>query len=167
MTNFRLHDSPASNVPRDLAARRSASLSSRRLATELRCTPRPIQQSALRNQQLAIPAHGIYTGAYMDWGDKEDDVTLEAIEEFEQLVGKHQAIVASSSYWGEQTFPDANVRLIARHGSVPLVFWSPWDRPYVEGRGPDKYSLTSIIAGEHDAYIDMWGEKARELRPAR
>jgi len=114
-------------------------------------------------QHLAIPKEGIYTGAYIDWGDKEDTVTLEEIERFEKLVGKHQAIIASSSYWGEQTFPEENLRLIARHGSVPLVFWSPWDKPYVEGRGPDKYSLTSIIAGEHDAYIDMWAEKARDF----
>ena len=76
------------------------------------------------------PAGGILTGAYMDFGEREDDVTLEKIEAFEQLTGKHQAIVASSSYWGEQSFPAANVRLIARHGSVPLVYWSPWDRPY-------------------------------------
>jgi hypothetical protein len=117
----------------------------------------------IRNPQLAIPARGIYTGAYVDWGDKEDAVTLEGIEGFEELVGKHQAIVASSSYWGEQTFPDDNVRLIWRHGSVPLIFWSPWDRPYQEGRGPDKYSLTSIIAGEHDAYLDMWADHAREF----
>jgi beta-mannanase len=103
------------------------------------------------------------TGAYIDFGDKEDEVSLEKIEAFEQLVGKHQAIIASSSYWGEQTFPTANVRLISRHGSIPLVFWSPWDRPYKEGRGPDKYSLTSIIAGEHDAYIDRWADAAREF----
>jgi beta-mannanase len=119
-------------------------------------TPHPLQR-------LAVPQHGIYTGAYVDWGDKEDTVTLEDIERFEKLVDKHQAIIASSSYWGEQTFPDENVRLINRHGSVPLIFWSPWDKPYVEGRGPDKYSLTSIIAGEHDAYIDMWAEKARDF----
>ena len=109
------------------------------------------------------PATGIVTGAYMDFGDNEDDVTLEKIEAFEQFAGKHQAIVASSSYWGEQTFPAANVRLIARHGSVPLVFWSPWDRPYKEGRGPDKYSLKSIIAGTHDAYIDRWADGARDF----
>jgi hypothetical protein len=113
-------------------------------------------------QSLVIPERGIYTGAYIDWGEKEDTVTLEAIEKFEQLVGKHQAIVASSSYWGEQTFPEANLRVIANYGAVPLVFWSPWDKPYVEGGGPDKYSLTSIIAGEHDAYIDQWAEKARD-----
>lgn len=109
------------------------------------------------------PADGILTGAYMDFGDKEDDVTIEKIDAFEQLVGKHQAIVASSSYWGEQSFPAANVRLTARHGSVPLVFWSPWDRPYKEGHGPDKYSLTSIIAGAHDAYVDRWADGAREF----
>ena len=110
---------------------------------------------------LAVPEHGIYTGAYIEFGDREDDVTLEKIEAFEQMVGKEQAIIASSSYWGEQTFPTANARLIARHGSVPLIFWSPWDRPYVEGRGPDKYSLTSIVAGEHDEYIDRWADAAK------
>jgi hypothetical protein len=120
-------------------------------------------ESKIQNAKLVIPKHGIYTGAYIDWGDKEDSVSLEAIEEFERLVGKHQAIVASSSYWGEQTFPTSNVRLISEHGSVPLIFWSPWDKPYVEGTGPDKFSLTSIIAGAHDAYIDQWAEKAREF----
>lgn len=133
------------------------------LASCDRATTSSNQQPEISNQKLVIPKQGLYTGAYMDWGDKEDAVTLEAMEDFERLVGKHQAIVASSSYWGEQTFPTANVRLITNHGSVPLIFWSPWDKPYVEGRGPDKYSLTSIIAGEHDAYIDMWGEKAHEF----
>ncbi len=118
----------------------------------------------LLNQKLVIPNHGLYTGAYMEFGDHEDDVTLEKIEFFEHLVGKHQAIVASSSYWGEQNFPDANLRLIARHGSIPLVYWSPWDRPYEEGHGPDRYSLTSIINGDHDAYIDMWADQARALK---
>src|ERR1700686_5233852 len=95
---------------------------------------------------VVVPAHGAYSGAYLDFGDEEDDVTLETIEEFEQMVGKHQAIIASSSYWGEQSFPTANLNLIWRHGSLPLVFWSPWDRPYEQNRGPDKFNLIDIIA---------------------
>jgi beta-mannanase len=127
------------------------------------CDSRPPQPHPpdVRDQTLAIPKNGAYLGAYIDWGEKEDSVTLEAIDAFEQTVGKRQAIIASSSYWGENTFPEENVRLIANHGSVPLIYWSPWDKPYAEGRGPDKYSITSIIDGAHDAYIDMWAEKAR------
>src|SRR2546423_14147435 len=76
--------------------------------------------------EVLLPATGAYTGAFMDFGDTEDAVTLETIEEFESMVGKHQAIIASSSYWGEQSFPTRNLNVIWRHGSLPLVFWSPW-----------------------------------------
>src|SRR5215469_8590253 len=59
--------------------------------------------------EVVIPDHGLYTGAFMDFGDAEDDVTLETIEDFEEMVGKHQAIIVSSSYWGEQNFPADNL----------------------------------------------------------
>ena len=62
--------------------------------------------------EVVIPGHGAYTGAFMDFGDEEDDVTLEMIEDFETMVGKHQAIIASSSYWGEQSFPTDNLNVI-------------------------------------------------------
>ncbi|MEO6788661.1 MAG: glycosyl hydrolase [Chthoniobacteraceae bacterium] len=119
-------------------------------------------EAQAQRSRLAVPGHGIYAGAYADFGDREDDVTLEKIEAFEAMVGKHQAILASSSYWGEQSFPKTNLKIIARHNSIPLVFWSPWDRPYKEGTGPDKYSLRRIIGGEHDAYIDRWADGAKE-----
>jgi hypothetical protein len=99
----------------------------------------------------------------MDFGDEEDDVSLEMIEDFETMVGKHQAIIASSSYWGEQNFPTANLNVVWRHGSMPLVFWSPWDKPYVQNRGPDRFGLTEILAGKWDTYIDQWGDAAREF----
>ena len=99
----------------------------------------------------------------MDFGDAEDDVTLETIEDFEEMVGKHQAIIVSSSYWGEQNFPTDNLNVIWRHGSLPLVFWSPWDKPYEEDHGPDKFGLTEILAGKWDAYIDKWADAARDF----
>ncbi len=111
--------------------------------------------------RVVLPPKGAYTGAYMDFGDEEDDVSLETIEDFEEMVGKHQAIVASSSYWGEQSFPTANLNVIWRHGSLPLVFWSPWDKPYEQNKGPDRFSLKNILAGQWDAYIDKWADSAR------
>lgn len=112
---------------------------------------------------LQIPEHGAYTGVFADFGDYEDEVSVEKIEDFEKLVGKHQAIVASSSYWGEQSFPKENINLIWRHKSIPLIFWSPWDRPYEENNGPDRFSLNSIIEGKWDSYIDKWADSAKEF----
>ena len=118
-------------------------------------------------QTLAVPKSGAYTGAYIDFGDNEDDVTLDKIEAFEKLVGKHQAIVASSSYWGEQSFPTANIQLIVRHQSIPLIFWSPWDKPYdqdiIAKTGPDRFNLNAINEGKWDAYIDAWGDAAKKI----
>jgi beta-mannanase len=116
---------------------------------------------AAGGSSLIFPAAGAYTGAYIDFGDREDDVRLEAIEKFEKMAGKHQAVIASSSYWGEQSFPQKNVELIYRHGSIPLLFWSPWDRPYEEERPPDRFSLDNILAGNWDSYIDRWADAAR------
>lgn len=110
--------------------------------------------------EIVLPERGAYTGAFIDFGDEEDDVDLETVEEFEAMVGKHQAIIASSSYWGEQSFPTENLNVLWRHGSLPLVFWSPWDKPYVQNSGPDRFSLTDIIAGKWDTYIDSWGDAA-------
>src|SRR5437588_5912652 len=113
--------------------------------------------------EVVIPEHGAYTGAFMDFGDEEDDVTLETIEDFEEMVGKHQAIIASSSYWGEQNFPVDNLNVIWRHGSLPLVFWSTWDKPYEEDHGADRFGLSEILAGKWDAYIDKWADAARDF----
>jgi hypothetical protein len=115
--------------------------------------------------KLAVPAHGAYTGAYINFGDDEDDVTLEAIEQFEEETGKHQAIVAFASFWGEGRFPLDAVTVVRTHGSVPLLFWSPWDRPYreeqIEAHGPDKFRLDNILEGKWDAYIDRWADGAK------
>ena len=79
------------------------------------------------------------------------------------MVGKHQAIIASSSYWGEQSFPTANLNLIWRHGSLPLVFWSPWDRPYDQNEVRINSASSPSSEGQWDAYIDKWADAAREF----
>lgn len=112
-------------------------------------------------QELVWPQEGAYTGAYIDFGEAEDTVTLEAIQEFEARTGKHQAVIASSSFWGEQSFPLHNMELIHNYGAIPLLFWSPWDRPYEQSRPPDRFSLEAILAGRWDGYIDQWADQAK------
>lgn len=114
-------------------------------------------------QKLLVPAQGAYTGAYVDFGDGEDNVTLEALEKFQDLTGKPLAIVAMGSFWARGTFPTEQVSIIRAYGAVPLLFWSPWDAPFDEKRGPDKYSLTGILAGKWDSYIDAWADEAAKI----
>src|SRR5205814_8527473 len=66
--------------------------------------------------EVVIPEQGAYTGAFIDFGEEEENVTLEMIEDFETMVGKHQAIIVSSSYWFEQHLPNANLNIIRLQG---------------------------------------------------
>jgi len=113
-------------------------------------------------QELVMPGKGAYTGAYVDFGEGEDNVTYDAITAFEKMTGKHLAVVAFGNFWGEQAFPAKTVKIVSGYGAVPLIYWSPWDRPYVENHGPDRFSLPDILAGKWDAYIDQWADAARD-----
>lgn len=115
------------------------------------------------NLQLAVPENQAYAGAYIDFGEFEDNVTLEGIEDFDKLVNRKQAIIAFSNVWGKKAFPSKQMRIIGYYGAVPLVFWTPWKEPYKD-RKPLGYSLTEIIAGQFDAYITDWAIAAREYQ---
>ena len=113
---------------------------------------------------LAVPANQAYTGAYIDFGLTEDNVTIEAIENFEALVGKHQAIVASSSNWGKNSFPRSNMEIIANYGAIPLIYWLPWEsRADWDANRIDRYNLHDILAGKYDTYLSHWGDQARDF----
>ncbi len=126
--------------------------------------PAPEGSSPAQRQRLSwFPQSGVYTGAYLDLGDTEDDLSLEKIEKFEDMTGKHLAVIACSSWWGEQSFPTRQLGIIAAHDAIPIVYWSPWDKPYDENRGPDRFSLRKILAGQWDKYIDDWARQARDF----
>jgi len=115
---------------------------------------------AVMASKLEVPQNGAYTGAYVDFGEGEDELTVEALQRFEKLAGKHQAIIACGAFWGEPGFPLRLVQIIDRYGAIPLLFWSPWGKPYTEGKPPDRFNLNSIRKGAWDGYIDRWAEEA-------
>jgi hypothetical protein len=110
---------------------------------------------------LVLPPEGVYTGAYVDFGEGESEVTYDRLLAFERLTGKALAVVACGNFWGDQTFPDKTVRIVSGYGAVPFLFWSPWDKPYNEGQKPDQFGLREILAGKWDKYIDDWADAAR------
>ena len=110
---------------------------------------------------LNMPSNAAYTGAYVDFGAGESHVTFEALTSFEKITGKHLAIIALGNFWGDQAFPTKTIRIVDGYGAVPLIFWSPWDKPYAEIQGPDRFNLPDILAGKWDTYIDQWADAAR------
>ena len=112
-------------------------------------------------QTLLMPTDGAYTGAFIDFGEGESHVTYDALVNFEHLTGKHLAVVAFGNFWGDQQFPTKAIKIISTYGAVPLLYWSPWDKPYDEGRAPDRFNLNNILSGKCDSYIDAWAENAR------
>lgn len=112
-------------------------------------------------KRLAVPKEGAYTGAYLATGDAEDRLSFDDLEAFGKLVGKHQAILAFSSFWGEGYFPQRQLKMVQAYGAVPLIYWSPWEPPYYENMG-GRFTLDKILAGEADSYIDDWANKARD-----
>lgn len=77
---------------------------------------------------------------------------------FEQHAGKQMAIVMFWRDWGSSKsvlYPEW-LGAIAARGSVPLISWSPanW-----ESDDQSAYSLDSIIAGHHDAYVRGWAQQ--------
>lgn len=118
--------------------------------------------SAVRaGQRMAGPEKGVYTGAYIDFGDQEDTVTLETIQGFDQLIGKRQALIGSSNFWGKGAFPRRNMDIISAYGAVPLLYWNPWDDTEWNEKHKNRFTLYAILAGQHDAYIDRWADEAK------
>ena len=120
------------------------------------------QEQTDRPVSLVMPKQGIYTGAFVDFGEGEAQVTYDALTAFERLTGKPLAVVACGNFWGDQAFPDKAVRIISGYGAVPFLFWSPWDKPYEEGQKTGRFGLQDILAGKWNTYIDNWADAARQ-----
>jgi Glycosyl hydrolase family 26 len=127
----------------------------------LLCVVRAAAEPAAR---LEVPDDHAYTGAYIEFGERENEVTLEAIEEFEALVRHEQAIVAFSDEWGLQSFPSKQLAIVSAHGALPLVYWLPWKDRRSDEKHPDTttnpFALEAIADGRWDSYIDRWGAAA-------
>jgi len=80
---------------------------------------------------------------------------LSSVAAYEQATGKQMTIVHWYALWGgwKSEFSRADLDLVDRRGSVPMITWEPW-----AGTPNDPaWSLrAAILSGQHDAYIEAW-----------
>jgi len=87
---------------------------------------------------------GCYVGAFTPDGQAA----------FEALAKKPMALELFYIHWPESpNFPAGTCDTILAGGGIPHLTWEPWHA----GQANDPtYSLATIIAGDHDAYIRRW-----------
>ena len=100
---------------------------------------------------IPIPAHGAYTGVYLD---HYDDVAGQ-VAQYESQTGKRIAIGLIYQDWSFGFWPEG-VQPIVDRGITALLSWAP------DATGAS--ILDEIIAGEWDAYIAEWAGEAKKVQ---
>lgn len=107
------------------------------------------------------------------WVGNPDHVapTAAEISSFETTIGRHISTALVYWAWNDGAFPTAGLNDGIRYhdgydtGTILHLTWEPWSR---NGGDDASYSLSSIINGDHDAYITQfaqdsaaWGDTIR------
>jgi beta-mannanase len=79
------------------------------------------------------------------------------------LIGHRVQYVLWFQAWGDndRDFPGYWIAQAAAIGATPVITWEPWQRDFANPAAEQPaYSLSSIAAGDHDAYIRTWAQGA-------
>ncbi|MGH2919911.1 MAG: glycoside hydrolase family 26 protein [Solirubrobacteraceae bacterium] len=111
--------------------------------------------SAPPRLQLGVTTKALALNSYRPWQERD----LVQVNAFERAARRHSDVVMWFADWAHVAGFDAKqAQAVAARGSVPEISWEPWDSR--GGPSQPRYRLASIIAGDHDPYIQRW---AREI----
>lgn len=93
--------------------------------------------------------------------------SIDAIRTAGAAVGRMPELVTWYAAWSSgSAFPLAQVQEVTSLGAVPEITWEPWDPAL--GTAQTRFSMSSIAAGRHDAYVKSWARAAAAFgRPVR
>ncbi|MCJ7739413.1 MAG: hypothetical protein MUQ10_19220 [Anaerolineae bacterium] len=153
-------------VPADTAARTSTPAPTPSATPEPTATPTLIPtptDTPLPRPIATLNAAGqVGLGVYVQGVPYE---SFASVDGFERLVGHKMEYVLWFQSWGDsdRVFQTQYVALANRMGLVPVITWEPWKRNFADPTAiQPAYSLESIVAGSHDAYIVGWAQAARD-----
>ncbi|MFL7791536.1 MAG: glycoside hydrolase family 26 protein [Anaerolineae bacterium] len=124
-------------------------------------TPTPTSTPIPRPVATLNPAGQVGLGVYRDSVPSDDCASVSQVE---ALVRHKMEYVLWFHAWGDsdRAFPSRHVWLAAQMGLTPVLTWEPWQRNFDDPTAfQPNYSLQSIAAGDHDAYIRSWAQGAK------
>ncbi len=88
--------------------------------------------------------------------------TTDDLDRFIAATGTRPEVVDTFEAWSlNRPLQRGVADTVAARGAQLSITWEPWDSTGSPTDQPD-YSLASIIAGAHDAYIDMYAESIKQ-----
>lgn len=122
--------------------------------------PRPVPAvaSVHRGLTLGVTTDALAKNSTRPWTAPD----LVQVNAFEQAARNHAGIVMWYADWRHAEPNLTQLRAVAARGSIPEISWEPWDYSGSSTRQP-QYTLQSIIAGRHDAYIRRWALALRRF----
>jgi hypothetical protein len=114
------------------------------------------------SMKILPPESGVYHCAFPDFGNTEDSVSAELIDEFEDLVEKELAWVTFADNWVTGIhFPADEVQIIYDHGSIPYIKMMAFSEyEYSEGGADSIYTMANILDGDFDDDLGKWAQDA-------
>lgn len=124
---------------------------------------------AVATRHSAAPRGRIYWGAWIgpQFTGTEAPWDMQAVTDFQTLAGKGLSLIHFSSPWADcrsgpcvpYKFPASPFDAIRAYGAIPFFSWGSSALPY--SRTKLRFSLSSIIRGAHDGYINEWAQEAK------
>ena len=130
-------------------------------------TPKPgTPNLAVYRGKIPLPPegylfHGVYPG-----GSQKEDVTYQALLEYESAVGKQTTWVYFSTYWFQsREFPKEISTWIRNAGSIPYIRLMLQSGFQFDGN-ETFFTLQNIISGQFDIDLRTWCSDARDFGTA-
>lgn len=105
------------------------------------------RSSTSSSRQIALGAYT--TGA--PWNPS-------GVDEFTKTVGTPPKIVGWWESWSDTGFSADRMEVAHSRGAMPMITWNSWNHRL--GKNQPEYALSTIIRGDHDAYIRQWAKDA-------
>ena len=113
---------------------------------------------------LELPEEGAYVGAYVVAGPWSDEVSVENIKNFEELINKKLSWVYFSNNWldGQINFPKENVLKAMSANVIPYIRLMPWSE-YTDGSADPIFTMDVLLSDRFNEDLRAWAREAALL----
>ncbi len=86
--------------------------------------------------------------------------SMQPLDAYSQLVGRAPSILMWYRQWNEPLLAGSEVTDVLDRGMTPIITWEPFDPTAADAGTDPNYSLSAILSGQYDGYIESAAQQA-------